>query len=136
MKTQNNITSRIGKLSFVILTALLFSYSVSMAGELPVSKVNTDTEFEAELKIEEWMSNLDAWNSNASAEFVEEEIIIEEWMLNANSNFWMNTDSESEILIEDWMLNASYDNWNTNLDEEKEEEIVLEKWMENLNEWN
>lgn len=69
----------------------------------------SDTAFEAEMEIEDWMCNIhnDSFNYNLD----EEEIELEEWMYNTQHIFWKDLDEaeEPELAIEDWMTNP--DEW-------------------------
>lgn len=71
--------------------------------------------YEPEMKIEDWMYNIqnDAFNSKVE----EEEIELEEWMYNTHHSFWFDLDEadESELAIERWMTNP--DEWMNTSDE-------------------
>jgi hypothetical protein len=67
--------------------------------------------YEPEMEIEEWMSHIQDYSADSTAD--EEEYELEDWMCNPKNSFWLDLSeaSEPELIIEDWMTNP--DAWKT-----------------------
>lgn len=75
----------------------------------PSEEISIQTEQDAELKIEDWMTDTYFWDAVAVFEEVTElPLQLEEWM--TNSKNWDNqsflSEKETALAIEDWMVNS------------------------------
>ncbi|TLX70430.1 hypothetical protein E9993_22195 [Labilibacter sediminis] len=122
-------------------------------GELLYSHIFSDEVTEAPLEIEEWMTDLSAWNTAPTStfntvemEFFEEDLALEDWMTDPSS--WVTTPAvttydshyEAPLEIEDWMTELS--EWEIvpsaelfNETEFSEPGLEVEPWMLNDSAW-
>ena len=78
---------------------------------------------------------------STNTEISEETLTVEDWMMNLNE--WQSfeleknliTRFEAELGIENWMLEANECNWSLTENIEKEEELEVENWMCDLSKW-
>jgi len=98
--------------------ALLVMVGNVKATELKTSN-SLNIETETILQMENWMTNENIWNTNATimAEFIvetEASLELENWMTNSevwNANSSIVEEVETGMIIEDWMINDK--TWNT-----------------------
>ena len=144
MKTFNFL-STVKSISIVLFLSLIINTSLSAQSnylDLPFD--------EAELVVEDWMSDLNSYNTD------EKELQVEDWMADLDSygnndellltvESWMtdlasfNIDEEETMDVELWMtsLDEFYNGFDNYLIAEHDEEpIMIEDWMTDLNNFN
>lgn len=105
------------KIAHLILAAILiFAGTVLVTANTGNKPAELSMEFkveaEADLSVENWMVNLNAWEASEEIIF-EESIKIESWMLEANEYYWnaeQDINREEDLQVEDWMTNLAV--WN------------------------
>ena len=104
------------KLAMLTLIAVLF-----IAGNVGATETERKAliheSVEAELVIEDWMTDESVWNVEMTAQIE------------------IEADFESKLEIENWMVDSNL--WETNmLENDNEEELMVECWMISENFWN
>jgi hypothetical protein len=104
------------KVVFFVLLCGLISLNSLYATDFPTYDAFEKDAMEEIQVVEQWMSDLNAWNVDGSSTI----------------NFIV---AENEFSIESWMLDANESNWNSDLVVDCEEELVLDNWMTDLSKW-
>ena len=104
------------KLAMLILLAAFF-FAANVNATETERKALIHESIEAELEIEDWMTNESVWNMEQSTAIA------------------ITEELESGLEIENWMVNEEF--WEIDiLTNEKEKELFVECWMISENLWN
>lgn len=119
--------------------------TITSGSTVTLSVASSSTYYEAEILVEQWMTDIDSWAlvSSNTVLYAETEMAIESWMLNTDewlvlsdvSPYLTNNITEEPLQIENWMLNL--DSWSITFNDVNffEPQLTLESWMLNSSSW-